>query len=65
MTTGLKVTHKQEGKEGGKDSRLKFNGAIIFFGLFPFHPVFHTSVSRLMLLSFQSPSNAFEVHVWH
>lgn len=43
MTTGLKVTHRQERKEGGKDSRVKFNWAIISFGLFLLHPAFHPS----------------------
>lgn len=65
VTTGLKVTHKQEGKEGGKDNRVKFNCAIILFGLIPLHPAFHISISRLMLLSFRSPSNAFEIQVGH
>lgn len=65
MTTGLKVTHKQEGKEGGKDNRVKFNRAIILFGLIPLHPAFHTSISQLTLLSFRSPSDAFEIHVGH
>lgn len=65
MTTGLKVTHKQEGKEGGKDSQVKCNRAIIFFGSFLFHPAFYAPITRLMFLSLQSPSKAFEIHVCH
>lgn len=42
MTTGLTATHKQEGKDEGKESRVKFNLAIIFFGSFPFQPALHT-----------------------
>lgn len=65
MTTGLKVTRRQEGKEGGKDSRVKFNRAIIFFGLFSFHTAFYASLSRVMFLSLPSPSNTLEIHVCH
>lgn len=65
MTTGLKVIRRQERKEGGKDSRVKFNRAIIFFGLLPFHTAFYASLSRVMFLSLPSSSNILEIHVRH